>query len=129
MIDSDDPEIAYAAALGAVLSRMRAELDETAVKRVMTFILSRHGIRVTELYVVSSPPAPVAKAPIAPAPAEEAPAEELQHTRNSVTCPLCGWSTITDKGLNLHMYHKHGTTLKEHARQHALNGVAPEETT
>ena len=43
------------------------------------------------------------------------------------TCPICGWHTITDKGLNLHINHKHGTTRKEYTRQEALNVLeAPE---
>lgn len=138
MTDDVDPEILFAAALGVTLARMRAELDEYAVKRVMTFVLSRWGIRATELYVNTlpsgrmiahprvaevfpdAPPPPLAKAEPRESVVDGMPPPNRQPI-HSEACPICGRTGINPAGLNMHMFRSHGTTLKEYRRTRSLD--------
>ena len=112
-----DPEIMHAAALGLVLQNMRDELSEAAIKRVVTWGLERWGIDVPSVYIktIARPIKPAA--PTAPIEAKPATAQPIKQT----PCPLCDFRAVNAKGLTLHMYRKHGTTPKEHARTQALD--------
>lgn len=104
-MNTNDPEIAFAAELGMTLARMRAELGDVYIKTMPA--------------PKRSEPERVIERGVPLVPAQNAPAT-IEATRRA-TCPICGWGTITEKGLSLHMYRKHGTSHKEYARQQALD--------
>jgi len=67
---TEDIEITYARRLGDVLGEMRDALDEEAMRRVLTFILSRYGVTTSGLYILTLPQKPkIALPPVVDAPA------------------------------------------------------------
>lgn len=131
MTDDLDPEILFAAALGATLARMRAELDAAAIKRVLVFTLGRWGVSATIGNIERLPPARVVEKPPDPPTdvlnweEERAPAPPSTRVPiHKATCPICGKTAINNIGLNTHMFRSHGTTLKEHRRTLALDTEA-----
>jgi hypothetical protein len=115
-----DTEIMYAAQLGLTLRDMRRDLSEESLKRVVTFVLERWGFGVGALYVKTLPaqqarPVP----PVQPPPVEtKPPAAKPIKTEQ---CPLCEYRGMNEKGLWVHVYRAHGTSLKEIRRQKALD--------
>src|SRR5688572_13562759 len=102
-----DPEILFAASLGATLSRMRAELDEHAIRRILVFILGRYGVVIDgALLVVSLPPIQLkAGATVREVfPAEDKPQPSTRIPIHSATCPICGKTAVNERGLNTHVY-------------------------
>lgn len=127
MSNDVDPEILFAAALGATLARMRAELDAAAMERVLNFSLERWGVIASIVNIRPLPPARVVEK-LKPQEAEPArsliPENEPPSTRvpiHNATCPICGKTAINNIGLNTHMHKSHGTTLKEYRRTLALD--------
>ena len=129
---TEDVELMFARRLGDVLGEMRAALDQKAIRRVLTFILSRHGIDVinntffveertdtVSRQAVSHPPAQSAPMNLATVP--KPPSVRLPLTQD--TCPICGYSGVR-KGVQLHMIRKHGTTPKEYQRTKALDSTS-----
>lgn len=130
MTDDIDPEILYAAALGATLARMRAELDVAAIKRVLVFTLGRWGVSATIGNIERLPPARVVEKPepqVVDLARPYIPENEPPSIRipiHNATCPICGKTAINNISLNTHMHKSHGTTLKEHRRTLALDTEA-----
>lgn len=125
MIDVD-PEILFAAALGTTLAKMRAELSEEAIKRIMLFVLDRYGIEL-DAFTLRIRAMPIERTRIIERPTVQdvfpvaVPEPATVEAIHRAACPICAWGTLTEKGLNIHMHNKHGVTLKEYRRQKALD--------
>ncbi len=130
--NSRDPELQFITALSEQLAAMRANLDETAMRRVLRFVFDRHSIEMLQddLYIRTLPQAPAPTTYTAPLTMPyEPPVENLidstppweeKGARETIgnTCPLCDDERkFVGGGLNLHMLRKHGTPLKEYRQQ------------
>ena len=121
---TEDIEIAFARRLGDVLGEMRATLDDKAIRRVLTFILSRHGIDVINntffcseipktisIKAVSSTPPPQ---PLATLPTKTA--EPMHDVAPVPHCPVCNQNGFLRRaGLGGHMWQKHHIKMTEYA--------------
>ena len=120
---TEDIEIAFARRLGDVLGEMRATLNDKAIRRVLTFILSRHGIDViNNTFFCSEIPKTISIKAVSSAPPPQTPtalptktSEPLRDVAPVPRCPVCNQNGFLRRaGLGGHMWQKHHIRMTEY---------------